>query len=111
MPSIRKEDTIDSKTFCIDKRLLVGIVADGRRSRTDIVHVISYLAQFPDSLVIRSIADVGEPDLKILSVETARACLIGELMPVRADQIRMFQGRADIPVVHFSPLRLIPGIA
>ena len=59
---------------------------------TDVVQVVSDFTDMVYGLVVRSVTAVCETDLEILSVKTSCCSLVGELMPMSSDEIRVFKG-------------------
>ena len=72
----------------------------------DCVHPVSDIADMSDRFVIGSVADIGHAYLEVFPVETSRSRLVGELVPVCADYICVFQGRLYIPFISLSSLFL-----
>ena len=79
-------------------------------ARTYRVHIVAHLTDLVNGLIVRRVTDVRETDLIVLPIETSGACLVGELVPVRSDDIRMLHGGLHIAVVHIRTLVLVAGV-
>ena len=79
-------------------------------ARTYRVHIVAHLTDLVNGLIVRRVTDVRETDLIVLPIETSGACLVGELVPMRSDDIRMLHGGLHIAVVHIRPLVLVAGV-
>lgn len=69
-----------------------------------LVHGVTDLSDRGDGLRIGSVADISEADLEVFAVEAAGRSLVGELVPVDPDDLRMTEGGlyvADIGLSSF----------
>lgn len=74
-----------------------------------VVHIVTYIPDMLDGLRIRSVAAISKADLEILSVETAGARLIRELVPVGTDQARILQAGQQVVFVGCALALLVVG--